>query len=194
MVKIEEISKDIALGWLDFGLFTGINPDLTKRELERKGSVFLVGEMLKLNPVDIAYDEHNKPFLNGRSEHISISHSHKWLVVVIHKTCSVGVDVELIREKVLNIKHKFVTDDELVYVASDIEMITLLWSAKEAIYKAYGKKNVDFKSIHIAPFRFSEYGKLDGTLHLPQETIAYKLHYNKVGDYILALTTDEIKL
>jgi 4'-phosphopantetheinyl transferase len=194
LVKIEEISKDIALGWLDFGLFTGIYSDLTKRELERKGSVFLLGEMLKLNPVEISYDEHNKPFLIGRSEHISISHSHKWLVVVLHKTCSVGVDVELIREKVLNIKHKFVADDELAYAAADIEMITLLWSAKEAIYKAYGKKNVDFKSIQIAPFVFSERGELYGTLHLPQETLAYKLHYCKQGDYILALTTDEIKL
>ncbi len=192
LIKLEDISAYIRLGMLDFEQFSRENETISKRDMEQKGAQFLLKEMLKTYDFRIIYNALNKPFLEGRSEQISISHSHKWLAIAIHQTKDIGVDVELIRDKILNIKHKFASDEELNYANSNIEILTVLWSAKEAIYKAYGKKNVEFKKICIAPFELKENGILAGTLQLENEIRKYKLMYRKDGAYFLALVIDEI--
>ena len=192
MIKLEDISEDIRLGMLDFEQFSIENEMVSKRDMEQKGVQFLLKEMLKTYDFKIIYNALNKPFLEGRKEQISISHSHKWLAVAIHQTKEIGVDIELIRAKILNIKQKFASDEELNYANSNIKMLTILWAAKEAIYKTYGKKSIEFKKICIAPFQLLEKGKLDGTLTLENEVRKYELMYRKDGDYFLALVTHGI--
>ena len=191
MVEIEQITDCISLGWLNIGLFAASAPHLTKREIERKGSVLLLNKMLKTEGLSLTYDEFNKPFLTGRTEHISISHSHDWLVIAINKTQKIGVDVELIREKVLMIKNKFVTETESEFAGSDIQLLTLIWSAKEAIYKSYGKKNIEFKNILIDPFALNNSGTMFGCLKTVTLNLTYNLIYKTKKDYVLVLTTDE---
>ncbi len=177
---------------LDFGLFTEESKTISKREMERKGVLFLMEKMLKTTTFEIVYNEVNKPFLKGRSEKISISHSHNWLVIALNQKEDIGVDIELIREKVINVKHKFLADRELLYASSNIEILTLLWAAKEAIYKAYGKKEVEFKNILIDEFVLNLSGELNGTLKCYDSNRKYKLMYKKLDNYILALVTNEI--
>ena len=62
---------------------------------------------------------------------------------------NMGIDVELIRPKIEFIKHKFLSGAEQQLLPTpDAQMLTLLWSCKEAVYKWYGRGGVDFKS-HI---------------------------------------------
>jgi 4'-phosphopantetheinyl transferase len=43
------------------------------------------------------------------SKHISISHSHDKLAIIVNEKEATGIDIELIRDKVLKIKHKFLS-------------------------------------------------------------------------------------
>lgn len=90
-----------------------------------------------------------KPFLTDEKYHFSISHSGDYAAVIISTKHRVGVDIEFAASKIENIKYKFLNDKELsLYHSADKKLLTLLWSAKEAIYKWYGGSEVDFKK-HI---------------------------------------------
>jgi phosphopantetheinyl transferase len=174
----------------------GFNADhrlIEKREIERQGTMFLLKRMLNKEDVELTYNELNRPYLKGRNEHISISHSHQWLAISIHKNEETGVDVELIREKVINIKHKFCSDEELEFAQTDINKLTLLWCAKEAIYKTYGKKELEFKRIKITNFEVKSRGEMIGTIHSEKELRSYKLMYRKLDTYYLAIVSNEIR-
>ena len=60
-----------------------------------------------------------------------------------------GIDVELIQPKIERIKHKFLSGKEQnLLPPGNAQLLTLLWSCKEAVYKWYGRGEVDFIS-HI---------------------------------------------
>ena len=54
--------------------------------------------------------------------------------------------MELIQPKIEIVKHKFLSEQEqkLLPVTTP-QLLTLLWSCKEAVYKWYGKGEIDFK-------------------------------------------------
>lgn len=90
-----------------------------------------------------------KPYLQDEQFHFSISHCGDYAAVIISSTERVGVDIEVPQEKIMHIKHKFLTDDEYALIrdfnASDLNELTLAWSIKEAMFKWYGAGNVDFR-------------------------------------------------
>lgn len=178
---------------LDMARFSQLNEGAEKRVLEGLGSRFLLAEMLNSADFELVYDDYNKPYLKGSKFKISISHSHQWLVIAVSDEEEIGVDIELVRDKVERIKHKFATEEELLFAGVDHQKLTYLWSAKEAIYKAYGKKAVDFKDIRIDAFDLNLSNKTTGVLHLPNETRKYELQLKSYDEYVLALTLHEFK-
>lgn len=91
----------------------------------------------------------NKPLLLNEEFHFSISHCADFAAAIVSEDTLAGIDVELIQPKIECIKHKFLSEKEqkMLPVLND-QMLTLLWSCKEAVYKWHGKGGVDFKS-HI---------------------------------------------
>ena len=68
---------------------------------------------------------------------------------IISKNVAAGIDVELIQPKIERIKHKFLSGKEQdLLPARNAQLLTLLWSCKEAVYKWHGRGGVDFIS-HI---------------------------------------------
>ncbi|TAH11255.1 MAG: 4'-phosphopantetheinyl transferase superfamily protein, partial [Sphingobacteriia bacterium] len=95
-----------------------------------------------------------KPFLPDEQYHFSISHCGNFAAAIVSETCRVGVDVELISTKVEKIKHKFLHPEELKAWKIDelndqkrMETLTLLWSCKEAMFKWWGRGDVDFSEV-----------------------------------------------
>lgn len=100
-----------------------------------------------LHLIEIA--DSNKPLLTNAEFHFSISHCGDFAAAIVSEKKIVGIDVELIRSEIGFIKHKFLSETEQrLLPARDAQMLTLLWSCKEAVYKWYGRGGVDFKS-HI---------------------------------------------
>ncbi len=95
-----------------------------------------------------------KPFLHNEQYHFSISHSGDYAAAMVSKDKRVGIDVELYSSKVMKVLQKFLTPKEFEWMqkheASAYVRETLLWSAKESVFKWHGNGGVDFREdIHI---------------------------------------------
>ena len=135
--------------------------------------------------IDCRMDEHGKPYLPDLDYHISLSHSYDYASVIIGKTKKVGVDIELIKPKIKSIRHKFLSDTELVQeqIVNDIDGLYVCWCAKEAIYKWHGRKGLEFKrDIYLKPFYLQTEGKLDSLVDLPEGTQELTVQYFKMTD------------
>lgn len=109
---------------------------------------------------DLHYDEFGKPyFLDGK--YVSITHSHQFAAIIISDE-TVGIDIELQREKIIRIADKFVNETELKRLKSldaqdYIKKLTVKWGAKEAIFKIRNEKGISFKDhIQVKPFEIGE--------------------------------------
>ena len=104
---------------------------------------------------DLYYDEFGKPHLQD-GKHISITHSYQFSSIIISDE-TVGIDIELQREKIIRIADKF-CDTEFQYLDREkttdyIKKLTVIWGAKEAIFKIRNEKGISFKD-HIAVNEF----------------------------------------
>ncbi|MGZ5220203.1 MAG: 4'-phosphopantetheinyl transferase family protein [Chitinophagaceae bacterium] len=90
-----------------------------------------------------------KPFLPNEQYHFSISHCGIYAAAIVSRNHRVGIDIEIPVEKIVRIREKFLHKEEIIHFPeSDIQKLTLFWSAKEAVFKWYGDGGVDFRE-HI---------------------------------------------
>ena len=129
----------------------------------------------------------NKPHLPDTSFHFSISHCGNFAAAIISKNKFVGIDVELITPKIQLIKNKFLSLNELkLFPAESYDVLTLLWSCKEAVYKWYGKGGVDFKRhIHVKEFALSREGIINCDF-LKNKQISLQIGYKFFDNMCLA--------
>ena len=93
----------------------------------------------------IRYDESGKPFINS-DFNISISHSKFMAAIVFSENNKAGIDIEHKENKIINIQNKFLNDSEKLEneYQYNVDYLTMIWTAKESIYKALGIKGVSF--------------------------------------------------
>jgi len=105
----------------------------------------------------VFYNEFGKPFLHD-GRHISITHSNQFTAVIIGSTIEVGIDIEKQRDKILRIAHKFTPLTEYRTLANSeavIRKLTIVWGAKESLYKIYAQPGLSFlKHIDVHDFLF----------------------------------------
>jgi len=162
----------------------------SKRLLQWLSTRLLLRRMLNTaDYIDCRMDEHGKPYLVNSEYSISISHSYDYASVMIGKNRDVGVDIEKIKNKVHLIQHKFLSARELeqLNVKDDTQGLYVCWCVKEAVYKWYGKKGLEFrKHIHIQPFELKDDGALTVLVDLPEGTRTLTVHYfNTIEGYML---------
>lgn len=161
-----------------------------KRLLHWLSTRLLLRQMLNTaDYIDCRMDEHGKPYLVNADYEISLSHSFDYAAVMISKYKKVGVDIELINDKIKKIQRKFLTDLELSQIQDEDRTLALYvcWCAKEAIYKWHGRKGLEFrKHIHIHPFQAAESGVIQASVQLPTGTTELQVEYFKIAeDYML---------
>lgn len=87
-----------------------------------------------------------KPFLPDQKYHFSISHCGDFAAAIVSENLRVGIDIELVTEKIKKVSTKFLTDAENNLITDGrVEDLTMLWSCKEAIFKWYSEGGLDFK-------------------------------------------------
>ncbi|HWB65070.1 MAG TPA: 4'-phosphopantetheinyl transferase superfamily protein, partial [Chitinophagales bacterium] len=75
----------------------------------------------------------------------------------------VGLDIENINPKIEKIAHKFLTPGEIEAIPEHekIEKLILMWSAKEALYKLYSMRGIEFKTqLLLSPFSIAQSGSI----------------------------------
>ncbi len=133
-------------------------------------------------------DENGKPHLHNANYQISISHSHS-MAAAITAPVAVGIDIQFLVPKIERIAHKFLSEQERIHISSElrIEQLHVYWGAKEALYKAYGRKQLDLcRHILIEPFNLDyEAGYCEGRILKDDFLATFNIHYEKIGRYIL---------
>jgi 4'-phosphopantetheinyl transferase EntD len=107
---------------------------------------------------EILIADTKKPYLPNEQSHFSISHCGNYAAAIVSSTHRVGIDIEKPTEKVERIVHKFIHENEKQFLVN-IEQLpvgnlpftahrllfTIMWSAKESLFKWYSLGKVDFK-------------------------------------------------
>ena len=115
----------------------------------------------------ITYNNNGKPSLNSKYN-ISISHSHEIAAVAISDNSKIGLDVQLKESKIFNIQNKFLNKSEKSNIGDDptVDILTMVWTSKESIYKALGLKGISF----------SENIKIDKVIEKDKTGIGYYIN------------------
>lgn len=186
VTDIRQISENITIGLLDLGLFSITNNIIVKRDQERAGTLYLLKKLLGTDDFELHYTDQKKPFLKDSPFHISISHSHDKLVIILDKENPTGIDIELLRDKVIAIRHKFLNDTESAWAGNDVHRLVTIWAAKECMYKAHGLKGLDFR-LHLFVDPENENG-LTGQIIKDGLHKKYRLVKENIEDYIMVYT------
>lgn len=139
--------------------------------------------------IEIAHTR--KPFLPNEEFHFSISHCADYAAAIVSATNRVGIDAEMITPRIARIKSKFLHADEMRFVNShlashQLQLLTLLWSAKEAVYKWYGLGEVDFSEmIRILPFTMLLAGDFSALFLKNDIQVQLHLHYKIINEVCL---------
>lgn len=162
-----------------------------RRRLEWLASRFLVHEMLTdlgyEDRVPVLKDEFGKPHIWGTPFHLSFSHSHEQVAVILANV-EVGIDIQFIVPKIEVLAHKFLSETEMASIkaATRLEHLHFYWGAKEAAYKAHGRKELDFRQhIFIEPFDYQAIATTSGEIVKDGEVWKYDLFFEKMSTYVL---------
>lgn len=146
-----------------------------KREKEFICSRILLN--LYSKKLKISYSKFGNPVLNN-NQFISISHCSNLVCIAISKE-NIGIDLEEISEKTLELKSKFVNDH---HSKLNKEKTTLIWCIKESVFKYHKIGGVDFKKDIYIP-KFTE--TIEGELEVIFKNELLKANYFKIENQFL---------
>ena len=170
---------------IDLSLSSISKLDLIKSSSQRKQ--FLgVQNLLKLHNINndsLFYDKNGKPHLSN-NKFISISHSFEYCGVIVSDV-KVGLDIEKLRPKILNISKKFISESDWNLIKlSSVENVTKVWTIKEAVFKAFGHKAIDFKKNIIITSINKKFNKASVSISNNQITENYNIEIYNFSQYL----------
>lgn len=127
-----------------------------QKRLQHLAGRYLLIELFPDFPVEeILIADTRKPYLEDEKYHFSISHFGNYAAAIVSSKNRVGVDIEKTSPVVERIRDKFLSPEESAVAFEGIEksghrlrQLTLLWSAKESIFKWYSLGGINFRD-HI---------------------------------------------
>lgn len=125
---------------------------------------------------NIIYNQHGAPTLSNGGA-VSISHSHGYCAILVSKKIA-AVDFELINVKADRLKDQFIAKEEENLINKS-EIYTLIWCAKECMFKIHQKGNLIFKKDLI--IKKIEHSTINSSL----KKVTYTLHFEKFENYFL---------
>lgn len=157
-----------------------------RSELHQKGfiSVRHLLAVAGYSDADLFYTEDGKPHLkDGRN--ISITHSFNFSSIIISDVV-VGIDIEKNRDKIKRIAHKFVGQEkEFLQEEKQIEQLTVLWGAKESLYKIHPDGGLLFiEHLPIDAFSIND-KKTTGSILKDSWNEKFDIFFKQIEDFTL---------
>ena len=116
--------------------------------------------------VYLSHHDNGKPYLENNPVNISITHTEKYVAVILHEEENVGIDIESLDRDFSAVEKKALSEDEIEDLEDEKrnEQLAIYWCAKEAVFKLLSRYNVDFaEQIEIERFRPRGEGELEAT-------------------------------
>lgn len=133
-------------------------------------------------------DVAGKPHLRDSVFHVSISHTVDYSAAIAHPN-PCGVDVQRIVPGIRRLEGKFVGRGEKLQLTPEFELLQLhlIWSAKEAMYKAFGRRQLDFREHLFVDFGVFSAKTCTGNALLKKDNIEmlFDLSFRVYDDFVL---------
>jgi 4'-phosphopantetheinyl transferase len=127
---------------------TSSHPDKIKQQLSSRMALFSLDPSFPFELVN--HPANGKPFLPSRATEFSLTHTNCMSGAILSRKHAVGIDLERISDRVLNLKSRFLHAEELLMLEKEdmdqISLSTLFWSIKETVFKCFGKTAIDFSN------------------------------------------------
>ena len=144
--------------------------------------------------VYLSHHDNGKPYLENNPVNISISHTEKYVAVILHEEENVGIDIESLDRDFSAVEKKALSEDEIDDLEDEKrnEQLAIYWCAKEAVFKLLSRYNVDFaEQIEIERFRPRGEGELEATFTSKNDEEEFDLEYITFDRHVLVWVVGE---
>ena len=135
------------------------------------------------------HHDNGQPYLENCATNISITHTDKYVAVIIHDEDEVGIDVESLDRDFSVVEKKALSEDEIDDLEKDKrnEQLAIYWCAKEAIYERMSQNRVVYaEQIEVEKFNLRKEGELEATsIHKDEHEEDFELEYMIFDRHVL---------
>ena len=145
--------------------------------------------------VYLSHHDNGKPYLENNPTNISITHTEKYVAVILHEDHDCGIDIESLDRDFSAVEKKALSEDEIEDLEDEKrnEQLAIYWCAKEAVFKLLSRYSVDFaEQNEIERFRPRGEGELEATfIDKNDDEEEYDLEYMTFDRHILVWVVEE---
>jgi len=185
--SINELYELLDMKEEEYAVWTAIKHD--KRKLEWLAARCLIQETGHERP--LYFLENGKPFFKNGPQ-MSLTHCRDYVALLTHPTQSVGLDIQNPDPKLKVISKKYCSDGELKEAAAsvnELDYVTLIWSAKEAVFKVFGEKITFRDQMIVRPFELDAKTLTLDFYYRGSGQLVFKLHRHTFAPYYNVVTT-----
>ena len=145
--------------------------------------------------VYLSHHDNGKPYIENNAVNISITHTDKYVAVILDDRDDVGIDCESLDRDFSAVEKKALSEEEIEDLDDERrnEQLAIYWCAKEAVYKKISQYGVDFaEQIEIDSFHPRGEGALEATfIHKDGYEEEFDLRYMTFDRHVLVWTESE---
>ena len=135
------------------------------------------------------HHDNGQPYLENCATNISITHTEKYVAIIIHDEEEVGIDVESLDRDFSVVEQKALSEDEIDDLEKDKrnEQLAIYWCAKEALFKRMALNRVVYsEQIEVEKFNVRKEGELEATFsHKDGHEEDFELEYMIFDRHVL---------
>ena len=139
--------------------------------------------------VYLSHHDNGKPYLENMVTNISITHTEKYVAIILHDEEDLGIDLESLDRDFSAVEKRALSEDEIEDLDDERrnEQLAIYWCAKEAIFKRVSAYKVDFaEQIEVERFRPRGEGELEATfIHKDGYEEEFELEYMTVDRHVM---------
>ena len=137
----------------------------------------------------LSHHDNGKPYIENNAVNISITHTDKYVAVILDDRNDVGIDCESLDRDFSAVEKKALSEEEIEDLDDERrnEQLVIYWCAKEAVYKKISQYGVDFaEQIEIDSFHPRGEGALEATfIHKDGYEEEFELRYMTFDRHVL---------
>ena len=139
--------------------------------------------------VYLSHHDNGKPYLENNPTNISITHTDKYVAVILHDEDDCGIDIESMDRDFSAVEKKALSEEEIDDLELDKrnEQLAIYWCAKEDIFKLLSVYNLNFaEQIEVERFRVRGEGELEATfIDKDEDEEEFALEYMTFDRHVL---------
>ena len=140
----------------------------------------------------VRHHESGAPYLDGISQHISISHTKGYVAVSMTEE-PLGIDIERISNRAQRVRSRYMDENEGFsdVKAPEVEA-TLIWSAKEAVFKILpAQDGINFLTqIRTEKFQYADGGSFGAMGKCSCGELLYTVRYKIYPEFVLTFASN----